>query len=380
MKSSLLLTALLGIILITCTEKQLMQLEKTPFGEVDGKAVDLYSVSFESGLQAKVTNYGGIITSLFVPDRNGEIEDVVLGYDSLQGYLTKTPYFGALIGRYGNRIAKGQFLLDGKEYSLATNNGVNHLHGGVKGFDKVVWEVIANYRTSDSIGITLKYVSQDGESGYPGTLTSLVQYTFTPNSLKISYQATTDAPTVVNLTQHTYFNLSGNVAEDILGHELILAASRYLPVDSTLIPTGEIRSVAETAFDFTSAKLIGKEIEAEDEQLDFGKGYDHCWVLDGGQTKASRLIGSLTHAGSGRAMDIYTTEPAIQFYSGNFLDGSLTGKGGKVYEFRNGLCLETQHYPDSPNQYKFPNVVLRPGEDYSSETIYEFGIINSQSK
>ena len=365
---------LLSMIAMSSCKENGGSLTVSEFGKVDGKQVQLYEIEFPGQLTAKVTNYGGIVTELQVPGKTGKLEDVVLGYDHLQGYLDKTPYFGALVGRYGNRIAHGKFTLDGKEYTLATNNGLNHLHGGTKGFDKVVWNVIDTKESKESIHLVLQYVSKDGEEGYPGKLRSTVTYTFTPGEFTIEYSATTDKTTIVNLTQHTYFNLSGNLKEDILGHELQLNAKAFLPVDSTLIPTGELRPVAGSPFDFTSLKAVGKEINAEDQQLAYGLGYDHCWVLDGGKTTSPRRVGILYHPSSGRRMEVHTTEPGLQFYSGNFLDGSITGKGGKVYPHRYGLCLETQHYPGSPNRPGFPEVVLRPGEEYHSVTSYKFSV------
>ena len=373
-KPSLLLSVMVSLVTMTCTQKPTSQLSSTPFGEVNGQQATLYTLSFENGLQASVTNYGGIVTSLSVPDKNGKIVDVVLGYDQLQGYLDSSPYFGALIGRYGNRIARGKFTLNGQEHVLAVNNGVNHLHGGEKGFDKVIWEVPETYRTNDSIGITFKYVSADGEEGYTGTLTSIVTYTFTPDAFQIDYEATTDQPTIINLTQHTYFNLSGDEHEDILGHELSLKATSFLPVDSTLIPTGELRPVEGTPFDFTAAKKIGTDINKDNQQLQYGQGYDHCWVLDGGITPKPRAVATLYHPGSGRFMEVLTTEPGMQFYSGNFLNGTITGKNDVVYNQRYGLCLETQHFPDSPNQSAFPSVVLEPGNTYKSSTVYRFSV------
>ncbi len=362
-----------GMLAFSCKEKPKSSLSQSSFGTFEGKEVTLVDVAFEGGLKASLTNYGGIITSLSVPDKSGELKDVVLGYDNLDGYLEVTPYFGALIGRFGNRIADGRFTLDSVEYVLATNNDPNHLHGGVQGFDKVLWEIAATDLKDDQIVISLKYLSADGEEGYPGNLEVFVDYIFTPNSFLINYKASTDKATVVNLTQHTYFNLSGE-SGDILDHELQINADQYLPVDSTLIPTGELRAVEGGAFDFTSFKEIGKEINEADEQLAYGLGYDHCWILNGGMTKDLRQVASLKHGGSGIKMDVYTVEPALQFYSGNFLDGTITGKDGIVYNYRYGLCLETQHYPDSPNQTEFPSVVLRPGELYETSTKYVFGL------
>lgn len=344
---------------------------KEEFGQLpDGTSVDAYTLSNAKGMTMKVITYGGIITHLQVPDKNGNPEDVVLGYDSLQGYLNETPYFGAIVGRYGNRIAKGKFSLNGEEYTLAKNNGENHLHGGLKGFDKVVWTVEETFDNEEGSGLKLKYVSPDGEEGYPGTLTTFVTYTFTEDGINIAYEATTDKSTVVNLTNHTYFNLSGGEG-DVLDHVVSINADRFVPVNENLIPTGELRPVAGTPFDFTSPKRIGEEINNQNQQLNYGMGYDHCWVLNGeGMKKAATVY----HPESGRFMEVFTEEPGIQFYTGNFLDGSITGKNEVVYEQRYGLCLETQHFPDSPNQEDFPSVVLNPGEKYSTQTTYKFSI------
>jgi aldose 1-epimerase len=343
------------------------------YGELaDGTPMSLYTLTNRNGMSMKVINYGGIITSIMMPDKNGEPGDIVLGYDSVENYVASSPFFGALIGRYGNRIAKGKFSLDGKTYSLATNNGENHLHGGNKGFDKVVWN-IEEATVPQGAAIKLSYQSKDMEEGYPGNLNAEVLYTLTDaNELKIDYKATTDKKTIVNLTQHTYFNLAGP-DRDILSHELVLNADKFLPVDKTLIPTGELKDVANTPFDFRRPTTIGKGIGEKNEQLKFGNGYDHCWILN-------RAADSLSHAAtlydsiSGREVMVFTTEPGIQFYSGNFLDGTLTGKDGVVYNFRTGLCLETQHFPDSPNRKEFPSVVLSPGETYKSQTIYRFAV------
>lgn len=362
---------LIFILCIGCEKKGMPLLGRSDFGSLDGKKVELLTVEFPNKLEAKVTNYGGIITSLSVPDKDGKLEDVVLGYDNLEGYLNKTPYFGALIGRYGNRIAKGKFTLDSVEYTLATNNGVNHLHGGVKGFDKVVWKIEEAKVLEHEIQIVLTYLSKDGEEGYPGNLTTKVTYTFSENRLLIQYETSTDQKTVVNLTQHTYFNLSGNIKESILSHELQVSANTFLPVDSTLIPTGEQRAVVDTPFDFRNYKRIEKDIKEDNLQLAYGLGYDHCWILSEG-IGINDIAASLYHPQSGRLLEVFTKEPALQFYSGNFLDGSITGKDGVVYEHRYGLCLETQHYPDSPNKPDFPSVVLEPGERYETETAYKF--------
>ena len=366
------------VLTASCDKNPAPEFLRSDFGRVDGKKAALFTVKFPGKLEAKVTNYGRIITSLLIPDKEGKPEDVVLGYDQLQGYLDDSPYFGALIGRYGNRIAKGKFSLQGKTYALAANNNANHLHGGVKGFDKVVWDIAETKLGKDEARIVLKYTSKDGEGGYPGNLHVTVTYTFSENGFLINYEAATDKKTVVNLTQHSYFNLSGNAKEDILGHELQLNADRFLPVDSTLIPTGELRKVKGTPFDFTRAKRIGKDIEVENQQLAYGLGYDHCWVLNGGMSQKRRMVANLYHRESGRFMEVFTVEPAVQFYSGNFLDGSITGKAGKVYQHRYGLCLETQHYPDSPNQPHFPTVILNPGERYQTSTEYRFLVVSNQ--
>jgi aldose 1-epimerase len=335
----------------------------------DGTEVSLYTLKNKNGIEMSVMNYGGIITKLLVPDRNGNLEDVVLGYDSLSGYMKSNPYFGALIGRYGNRIAGGKFSIDGKQYKITTNDGPNHLHGGAFGFDKVYWTIEPQ---TDSSSLKMTYVSKNGEEGYPGTLTAEVIYILNDsNELVIDYKATTDAKTIVNLTQHSYFNLGGPESKDILRHKLLILADAYLPVDKTLIPTGEIRPVKNTPFDFLSGQEIGSRINEQDEQLKLGKGYDHCWVLNGEANKM-RKVAELSDSTSGRVMEVFTTEPGIQFYSGNFLDGTLKGKQGKVYEFRTGLCLETQHYPDSPNKPAFPSVFLEPGVTYRTTTKYKF--------
>ena len=353
-----------------------------PFGMTHrGEAVSLYTLKNAHGMQAKVLDYGGIIVSLRVPDRNGRLDDVVLGFDSLGDYERGSPYFGAIIGRYGNRIARGRFTLDGRTYTLATNNGPNHLHGGVRGFDKVIWSVTP-FQQSDSVGLVMNYTSPDGEEGYPGTLRATVTYTLTDkNEFIFDYQATTDRPTPVNLTQHSYFNLAGDGKGDILGHVVTLNADRFTPVDSTLIPTGEMKSVAGTPFDFRTSTAIGARIDRNDEQLRYGRGYDHNFVLNkGGRGGKGGIEGDVTLAAhvyeptTGRVMEISTTEPGLQFYSGNFLDSTLRGKQGVVYGRRSGFAMETQHFPDSPNKPAFPSTILRPGEEYRSRTIYRFGV------
>jgi aldose 1-epimerase len=342
------------------------------FGKLpDGTAVSLYTLTNANGMTMTVMNYGGIITSLKAPDKNGVFEDVVLGYDSLAGYLKSSPYFGALIGRYGNRIAKGKFSLDGKEYTLAQNNNVNNLHGGPKGFDTRFWN-IKEHDVDNGAALILSYVSKDMEEGFPGNLTVDVIYHLTDsNELKIDYKATTDKKTIVNLTQHSYFNLSGNTKTDILSHELMMNADQFVPVDETLIPTGKLKSVSETPFDFKTPTAIGSRIDKKDQQLRFGGGYDHCWVLN---TKGdiSKVAATVHDPSTGRVMSVYTTEPGLQFYSGNFLDGSITGKYNVVYKHRYGFCLETEHFPDSPNQKDFPSVVLNPGQEYRTQTVYSF--------
>lgn len=343
-----------------------MNLKKEIFGETDGKEVFQYTLTNENGIIAKILNYGGIVTQLWIPDKNGNPEDVVLGYDSLQGYLDDTPYFGALVGRYANRIAGGKFTIDGREYTLALNNGANSLHGGIKGFDKVVWDA-EDFIFPDSAGIILTYLSEDGEEGFPGNLKVKVIYTLTNNNeLKIEYEATTDKPTTVNLTHHSYFNLKGQGNGDILGHQMQILANKFVPVDETLIPTGELKAVENSAMDFTTPHAIGERI------AQVAGGYDHNWVLNTEVEKKLRMAAKVTEPQSGRVMKVYTNQPGIQFYSGNFLDGSLTGKKGKVYNKHYGFCLETQHYPDSPNQSGFPPVILRPGETYQTTTIYKF--------
>lgn len=337
----------------------------------DGTQVKLYTLSNENGLSATVTNYGGIIVDLMVPDKDGRMDDVVLGYESIEDYVKDNPYFGALIGRYGNRICNGKFVLDGTTYDLAINNGKNHLHGGLKGFDKVVWDT-AEEETPEGPSLKLHYLSKDGEEGYPGNLDVNVTYTLTnKNELRIDYRATTDKTTICNLTQHSYFNMKGHGNGDILGHELMINADNFTPVNEGLIPTGEIRSVEHTPMDFRKSTPIGERININDQQIKYGLGYDHNWVLNKKSNELT-LAASVYEPQSGRYMEAWTTEPGIQFYSGNFLDGSNIGKGGNVYNQRNGFCLETQHYPDSPNKSDFASVVLKPGEKYETTTIYKF--------
>ena len=347
-----------------------MSITKREFGRLEaGTPVDLYTITNDAGMQVSITNYGGIVVTLTAPDRHGNYADVVLGYDEFQRYLQASPYFGALIGRYGNRIGKGTFTLNGVTYTLAVNNGPNHLHGGLKGFDKVVWT--AN-ELPDMNSLELTYTSVDGEEGYPGTLSVKVVYTLTAdNALKIEYTATTDQDTVLNLTNHTYFNLAGDGSGDILGHEMMLNADRFTAIDNGLIPTGILADVTGTPMDFRTPTAIGARINADDEQIRFGGGYDHNWVINAG-VESPALAARVYEPQSGRVMEVRTTEPGVQFYSGNFLDGSITGKGGHVYHQRTGFCLETQHYPDSPNHPEFPSTVLKPGDIYHSTTVYSF--------
>jgi aldose 1-epimerase len=346
------------------------KLDKRSYGKTrTGAAVDLYTLTNSNGMEVSITNYGARVATLKVPDRAGKMADVVLGFDSLQGFLGDNPYFGAVVGRYGNRISKGRFTLNGKEYKLATNNGPNALHGGLIGFDKVVWQG----QQMGNSGVKLTYVAKDGEEGYPGNLTTSVEYTLTDaNELRLNYSATTDKDTVLNVTNHTYFNLAGEGSGDILGHRLQLFADRFTPVDATLIPTGELKPVAGTPFDFRQPHLIGERINAAtDEQIKFGGGYDHNWVLNGNMGTL-RPAARVLEPKSGRVMEVSTTEPGIQFYTGNFLDGAIKGKGGKAYNKRYAFCLETQHYPDSPNKPNFPSVVLKPGQKFASTTVFKF--------
>ncbi|MCK8492248.1 galactose mutarotase [Spirosoma sp. RP8] len=347
-------------------------IEKSVFGQLpSGQTADLYTLRNAAGMTAKITNYGGILVSLVTPDKNGKFEEVTLGYDSLDPYVQSNPFFGALVGRYGNRIAKGQFTLDGKTYSLVTNNMGNHLHGGKVGFDKVLWT--ATPVDGKEPALKLAYTAKDGEEGYPGNLAVAVTYTLTnDNTLRIDYQATTDKPTVVNLTNHTYFNLTGGVKRDVLDHVVTLNADRFLPVDKTLIPTGELKPVAGTVFDFTKPTPIGARInDANDDQIKYGSGYDHCWLINGPET-ASKRVATVYEPTSGRVMEVRTTEPAVQFYTSNMLVSKAPGHGGVSYKKRDALCLETQHYPDSPNQPSFPTTELRPGQTYKTTTEYTF--------
>lgn len=371
-----LLTALVGLAIFSCSktkneEKMISTISKEAFGTLpDGQQADLYTLTNANGMTVNITNYGGIITKLTAPDKNGQWADVVLGFDSLAPYLSGHPFFGALVGRYGNRIAKGKFKLNGQEYSLAINNGPNALHGGTKGFDKVIWKA-TEIKQDSVVGLQLEYTSKDMEEGYPGNLTVKVVYTLdNENALTIDYTASTDKPTVVNLTNHSYFNLTG-LKRDILDHEVTIESDSIVPVDTTLIPTGKLRAVEGTPFDFRKATKVGAGIDkTEDEQIKAGGGYDHCWVL---KRSGDGLVqfATVKDPESGRVMEVFTTEPGVQFYTGNFLDGKLTGKGA-TYSKRFGLCLETEHYPDSPNQPQFPTTTLNPGETYHTTTKYKF--------
>ena len=345
------------------TKKKSMKITEEIFGMADTTEVYLYTMTNDNGMCVKISNYGGIVTSILTPDKDGNMADVVLGFDELQPYLDGHPYFGCIVGRYGNRIALGKFSIDGEEYTLATNNGPNHLHGGIKGFDKVVWDAETK-RSADSLTLILKYTSPDMEEGYPGNLRVRVAYILNnDNELKIIYQAKTDKATPVNLTHHSYFNLSGT-QENALDHVLTIAADKYVAVDENLIPTGELASLDNTVMDFRNANSIGARIS------DVEGGYDHTYVLNN-MGKLIR-VAEVYHSRSGRTMEVYTSEPGVQLYSGNFLDGGLTGKNGIVYNQHHGFCLETQHFPDSPNQPNFPNTILKPGEEYGYTTIYKF--------
>ncbi len=350
------------------------------YGQVkvdDFDNIKLFTIENENGVTVKVTNYGAIITSITVPDRTGKLGDIALGYDRVEDYINAVdkPYFGAIVGRYGNRIAEGKFKIDDEEYSLAVNNTPNHLHGGIIGFDKVVWDG-QPIQGDGWVGVKLTYLAKDKEEGYPGNLNIMVAYRLTSdNQLKVDYRATTDKATHVNLTQHTYFNLKGEGNGTILDHELMLNAKAYTPVDKTLIPTGEIADVAGTPFDFTTSKPIGRDINQKDPQLQYGLGYDHNFVLDkDGQDGAMTLAARVMEPTTGRVLEVHTTEPGIQFYCGNFLDGRLKGKAGKPYVHRGGFCLETQHFPDSPNQKHFPSTILRPGAEYRTATTFTFSV------
>jgi aldose 1-epimerase len=349
------------------------KIRKRPFGRTaNGEEVDLYLLKNKNNVEIGIMNYGGIIVSLKVPDRQGELADVVLGYDDFASYERDKWHLGAIIGRYANRIAHGKFTLNGRDYTLARNNGQNHLHGGVKGFEKVMWHARDMSAAQDD-RLTLEYVSADGEEGYPGELAVHVAYSLSDeNELKIEYAATAGKDTVVNLTNHSYFNLAGAGEGDIGQHQLQLNASKFTPVNENLIPTGELRDVQDTPFDFTRPEAIGARIDQDDSQLKFGNGYDHNWVLQGNKDEPVSLAAKVYEPKSGRVMEVFTTEPGMQFYSGNFLDGSIRGKAGRTYARRSGFCLEAQHFPDSPNRANFPSTVLKANQHFQSLTVLKF--------
>jgi aldose 1-epimerase len=354
---------------------------RSPFGRLpDGRPVDLFTLGTGSGIEVRAISYGAILVSIRTPDRYGRLGDVALGFDDLEGYLTRSRFFGAVVGRYGNRIACGRFTIDGTSYRLATNNGANHIHGGVRGFDKVLWEG-EPFEQDGSAGVTLSYTSADGEEGYPGRLEARVSYTVTAGSeLVVEYEAATDKPTPVNLTQHTYFNLAGEGSGDVMRHEIMLNADRFTPVDEGMIPTGEVAPVDGTPFDFRKPAPIGARIDDDHEQLCRAGGYDHNFVLNtgarpgGARRPGPHQAARVVDPSSGRTLEVATTEPGVQFYSGNRLDGSAVGKGGHPYGRRTGFCLETQHFPDSPNKPDFPSTILRPGGKYASTTVFAFGV------
>lgn len=369
---SIIIILAIALVMTACKQQyaaKAQNIARAEFGKLpDGRLVDLYTLTNKNGLIIKVTNYGGTVTALSVPDKNGTLTDIVLGFDDLNEYLKATAYFGAIVGRYGNRIAKGKFTIDGITYPLAKNNGPNTLHGGIIGFDKVIWEA-TEINDSTGVGLKLHYLSKDGEEGFPGNLDLTVTYMLTnADEFRIDYEATTDKATPLNLTQHSYFNLAGAGNGDVLGHQVMINAQRYTVVDSTLIPTGELRDVKGTPFDFTQPQAIGAKIN----ELG-GKpvGYDNNYVLNSGGAKLA-MAATVTEPVSGRVMEVYTDQPGVQFYTGNFLDGTITGKDGKVYNQYYGFCFETQKFPDSPNQPTFPNSILKPGETYKSTTIYKF--------
>jgi len=352
-------------------------LTRTLFGRMpDGTAIDLFTLTNGHGIELRTIPYGAVIVSISVPDRAGRLDDVVLGFDTLDDYLTKSRYFGAVVGRYANRIAKGRFVLDGTTYQLAINNGPSHLHGGIKGFDKVVWHAEPIERDGN-VSVVYTYASGDGEEGYPGALSVRVIYTLTAaNEITVEYDAKTDKPTIVNLTQHTYFNLAGDGTGEILGHQLTIDADRFTPIDDTLIPTGELAPVEGTPFDFRKPMPIGARIDGDHEQLRNAKGYNHDFVINRPANDPSAFVHAarLVDPTTGRTLDVSTTQPGMQFYSGNFLDGSVVGKRGRRYNHRYGLCLETQHFPDSPNHANFPSTVVRPGQPFRSKTTFAFGV------
>ena len=374
---AILAIALAGAVIAAAQQKTEIKpgLKMESFGKTaDGQEVQLFTLTNKNGIEAKITNFGGSIVSLKTPDRKGQLGDIVLGYDNLQGYVGDTAFFGALIGRYGNRIAKGQFALNGKTYQIPLNDGPNALHGGPNAFNKKVWTA-KDISTHSTPMLQLTYLSKDGENGFPGNLNVQVTYSLTSNNeLRIDYAATTDKDTVLNLTNHSYFNLKGEGQGDILQHEVRLNANKFTPVDATLIPTGELKNVQGTPFDFRKTTAVGARINEDNQQLKYGWGYDHNWVLNGMGAGQLVTAARVHEATTGRVLEVLTDQPGVQFYSGNHMDGTIRGKGGKVYPKRGGLCLETQHYPDSPNHPAFPSTELKPGERFHSTTIYKFGV------
>ena len=374
MKRKVITIMMLGSAVLLCCGFQRRQrhIRTEPFGQSNGQQVELYTLTNRRGVEAKITNYGATVVSLKVPDRAGRFDDVLLGYDTLEGYQRSTFYVGPVIGRYANRVARGRFSLNGKEYRLAVNNGENSLHGGLKGFDKAVWQARPLPPAGGGAALELTYLSKDGEEGYPGNLSVRVVYTLTDkDELKIDYSATTDKDTIVNLTNHAYFNLAGQGSGDILKHKLTIYADRFLPADEKSIPTGELRSVAGTPFDFRRAHEIGERINQPDEQLKFGNGYDHTFVING-RAGMLRRAATASDPVTGRVLEVWTTEPGVQLYTGNYLESTMAAKGGKSYGPRHGFCLETQHFPDSPNKPHFPSTVLRRGRRFNSTTVYKF--------
>ena len=350
-----------------------MKVTVSDFGEIEGRTTQLYTLSNGNGINVRITNYGGVIVGIDAPDKNGTMADVCLGFDTIDDYVAKSPYFGCITGRYANRIAGGKFTLDGTEYTLAKNNGENHLHGGNKGFNQAIWKAESSENKSEA-SLSLTWTSPDGDEGYPGALACKVVYTLTAeNELKIDYEATTDKATVINLTNHAYFNLKGHGEGTILDHEMQILADRFVPTDDAGIPLGPLAGVEGTPFDFRESTVIGERIEQENQQLINGKGYDHNWVIKDSRDNKLQAVAKVTEPNSGRVLEVLSTEPGLQFYCGNYLD-DLEGKDGKVYPYRGGFCLESQTFPDAPNQADYPSAVLRPGETYTQTTIYKFGV------
>lgn len=362
------------LFIISCKPSvEVKNIQRESFGKLkDGTEVSLFTLKNSNGVEAKIITYGASLISLKTPDKNNKYDDIVLGYDNIEGYVNDKANFGVIVGRYANRIAKGKFSLDGKEYQLTINDNGNHIHGGINGFNKKNWELV-NEESNDSLqSVTLKCYSKDGEEGYPGDLVVKVKYSLTnKNEIKIDYEATTNKTTVINLTHHSYFNLTGNPNNTILDHEVMINADKYTPVDKELIPTGKIENVANTPMDFRIAKKVGKDINADFEQLKLGRGFDHNWVINRNDNSVIK-IAEVYEPNSGRLIEVYSDQPGVQFYCGNFLDGTITGKNGIKYNFRTGLCLEAQHFPDSPNKPNFPSVVLKKDDVYKQTTIYKF--------